>query len=161
MTISTGSLGLRTMTISQLQIIVLIGVLVLAAVVMLPDLLKSRKQLQKYWSRSCMDKEWKKRFPEIPKEDIRDFLEVFVDGFAFSRKKGLKFSPDDKVMDIYRGLYPTKNWPDALELETFTINLQRKYAFDLGKAFNQDITLGRIFEMTRKESQRPHQPDAK
>lgn len=148
------------MTTSQLQIIVLIGVMLFVAIVMLPYFLKSRKLLQKYWLRSCTGRDWRRRFPDIPKEDIRDFLEVFVDGFAFSSKKRLKFNPDDKVMDVYRALYPTPGWGDALELETFAINLEKKYGFDLAKAFDQDITLGRIFEMTRKESQQPHQPNA-
>jgi propanediol dehydratase small subunit len=110
--------------------------------------------------RSCTGRDWKRRFPEVPKEDIRDFLEVFVDGFAFSRKKRLKFNPDDKVMDVYQAKYPTPGWPDSLELETFARNLERRYGFDLAKVFDEAMTLGRIFEMTRKNSQQLHQPDA-
>ncbi len=60
-----------------------------------------RKRLQKYWVRSCTRPEWKKRFPDSSKEQIRAFLAVFVDEFGFSRRKRLKFSPNDKVMDVY------------------------------------------------------------
>jgi propanediol dehydratase small subunit len=148
------------MTTSQLQIIVLSGVTLLVVIVMLPYYLKSRRLLQKYWLRPCTGRDWKRRFPEIPKKDIRDFLEVFVDGFAFSSKKRLKFNPDDKVMDVYRASNLTPGWPDALEFETFARNLERKYGFDLAKVLDEDITLGRIFEMTRKNSQQEHQPDA-
>lgn len=140
------------MTTSQLQIIVSIGVILLVLIVLFPYYLKSRKLLQKYWLRSCTGKDWKRRFPEVPKGDIRVFLEVFVDAFAFSSKKRLKFNPDDKVMDVYRAIYPTPGWPDSLELETFARGLERKYGFDLRKVFDQDTTLGRIFEMTRKKS---------
>lgn len=94
------------MSTSQLQMIVSIGVILLVLIVMLPYYLKRKKLLQKYWLRSCTGKDWKRRFPEVPKGDIRDFLEVFVDAFAFSSKKRLKFNPEDKVMDVYRAIYP-------------------------------------------------------
>ncbi len=148
------------MTTSQLQIIVLIGVMLFAVIATLSYSLKSRRLLQKYWLRPCTGKVWKRRFPEVPKQEIRDFLEAFVDGFGLSSKKRLKFNPDDKVTDIYRALYPTPGWPDALELEGFARNLERKYGFDLAKVTDQDITLGKIFEMARKKSQQMHQPDA-
>jgi len=77
-------------------------------------------------------------------------LEVFVDGFAFSSKKRLKFNPDDKVMDVYRALSPSPGWPDTLELETFADNLLKKCKIDLSEIIAEDITLGEIFRITRK-----------
>lgn len=111
-----------------------------------------RKQMRKYWSRWCTGAEWRKRFPDAPKQAIREFIQQFTDGFALSKKTRLKFSPDDKVMDIYRARNPIKNWPDCLELEYFARNLERKYGVDLLKVWRQDIYLGEIFAMTRKNA---------
>jgi hypothetical protein len=52
-------------------------------------------------------------------------------------------------MDVYRALYPSPGWADSMELETFAINLQERYGFDLAKVEYHEITLGRLFEMTR------------
>ncbi len=140
--------------------LLIIGIIILICIVIsIPLEIKRRRRLNRYWLRACTGRDWKRRFPEVSKQDIRDFLEVFVDGFAFSSKKRLKFNPDDKVLDIYRALYPTPGWGDALELETFAINLKKKYGFDLKKVTDQDITLGKIFEMARKKSQHFNQGD--
>ena len=131
--------------------LLIIGIIMLISVaISIPFEIKRRRRLNRYWSRSCTGKDWKRRFPEVPKQDIRDFLEVFVDGFAFSSKKRLKFNPDDKVMDVYRALYPSPGWPDTLELETFADNLLKKYKIDLSEIIAEDITFGEIFRITRK-----------
>ncbi len=111
-------------------------------------ILSSKKRLNRYWNRGCAGADWRKKFPNATNAAIQEFLQCFIDGFAFSIKNKLKFRPDDKIMDVYRALYPTKGWPDALELETFSINLQRKYGLDLAKVFTDDLTLGQIFKMT-------------
>ena len=59
---------------------------------------------KKYRKRSCMGKNWKSTFPSSSKEDIREFLLMFTDAFAFSPSDKLKFEPDDKILDIYREL---------------------------------------------------------
>ena len=92
---------------------------------------------------------WVKRFSKVPKEDIREFLKAFADGFAFDTNRRLKFEPDDKVMDVYTALYPSTGWGDALEVETFVMIIKEKYGVDLSKVGNPDITHGQIFEMTR------------
>jgi len=124
-------------------------IILLFLAIAIPFEIRRRRRLNQYWSRSCTGRDWKKRFPNVPKKDIRDFLETFVDGFAFSSNKRLKFNPDDSVMDIYRALYPTSGWPDALELETFSINLRKRYGFELERVTDHNITLGKIFELTR------------
>ena len=130
-----------------------LGIIVLLSLsIGIPFEIRRRRRLNKYWLRSCTGQDWKKHFPNVPKNDIKDFLEIFVDGFAFSSEKRLKFNPDDKVMDIYRALYPTSGWPDALELENFSINLKKRYGFELEKVTDHNITLGKIFEMTRMKS---------
>lgn len=140
------------MTELHLQIIVLIVVVLVMIVYQFKEIRpfenERRTRLEKFWLRSCTGSEWRRAFPKESKESIRAFLECFVDGFAFSNKKRLKFNPNDKIMDVYRALYPNKNWPDALELETFSMLLQKRYRLDLEKVFTDELTLGQIFEMT-------------
>jgi hypothetical protein len=133
------------MTQTQIQTLMLILVAVGAGVV---TSLGSKRRLDQYWTRNCTGSEWRKQFPQASKDAIREFLQCFVKGFAFNSKKRLKFNPDDKIMDVYRALYPTEGWPDALELETFSIYLEKKYRLDLASVFNEDLTLGQIFKMT-------------
>ncbi len=137
---------------TRLNIILLAIVFAIAIAYSLYSLLKSRGLLKKYWVRSCTGKEWKRQFPNVSNRDIRNFLEAFTMAFLFSSKRNLKFKPDDKVMDIYHALYPV-NGADACELEAFAMNLEKNYAIDLYKVPIQNITLGELFEMTRKVSQ--------
>ncbi|MBP8133361.1 MAG: hypothetical protein KAY13_03745 [Zoogloea sp.] len=68
-----------------------------------------------YNTRSCQGKGWRIAFPSASKQDIREFLAVFVDAFAFSQKERLKLNPEDQVLQIYRAIYPSRWTPDALE----------------------------------------------
>ncbi|TGU72436.1 hypothetical protein E4633_09025 [Geomonas terrae] len=142
------------MTQTELQIIILIVVAIGASIFANLD---TKKQLENFWSRGCSGAEWRRQFPQATKESIREFLECFVEGFAFDNKERLKFTPNDKIMEIYRALYPTEGWPDALELETFAINLEKKYRFDLAGVFTEELTLGQIFKMAT--SANPNQAD--
>ena len=74
------------------------------------------RTIQEYWRRSCMGRAWKRTFPQASKDEVRQFLYMFVDAFALPQRRALQFSPTDRVLAIYRGLYPLKGWPDALEL---------------------------------------------
>jgi hypothetical protein len=130
---------------------ILIILLVLVAVAGCTAIdVKRRRRMARYWMRTCTGFEWRRQFRDVPKTEIREFLEQFVDGFAFSSKKRLRFSPADKVMDVYRALYPPGTMVDALELETFAGNLRKKYGIDLAKLWRPDITLGELFAMTRR-----------
>ncbi|MCP4374161.1 MAG: hypothetical protein GY797_39570 [Deltaproteobacteria bacterium] len=117
-----------------MNILIRIAIFILIAyVISIPVEAKRKKRLNKYWSRSCMGKQWKKRFPTAVNEDIRSRLEDFVDCFAFKRNKKLKFEPDDKVMDIYHTVYleDKLHLGDMLELESFAVDLEKKYGIDL------------------------------
>ncbi len=113
--------------------------------------LTSRKRLQKYWSRSCMGRQWRRSFPDCSKDEIRAFLELFVDAFAFSSSRRLKFAPNDKVIDVYRALYPPGSSCDSMELECFLINLEKTYGEGLLNICTPENTLGDIFEKVRKK----------
>ncbi|MHC4594994.1 MAG: hypothetical protein ACYS19_08625 [Planctomycetota bacterium] len=112
--------------------------------------LKRRRLLQRFWSRPGTGRQWKRRFPDASKDSIRDFLQEFVDAFGFSSKKRLKFSPDDKIMDVYESLYPSSWCDDSLEYVFLCNGLEQKYGFDLTEGLmDENITLGQLFDMPR------------
>ncbi len=128
-------------------IAIVIGV---SALIAIPIELKRRRLLQRFWSRSCTGWEWRRRFPDASKDSIRDFLEEFVDAFAFSSQKRLKFSPDDKIMDVYKSLYPSSWDADGLEHASLCAGLQERYGLDFtASVMDENITLGQLFDMTR------------
>jgi hypothetical protein len=120
----------------------LIGALLMALA--LGIALITRPRLQRFLTRGCSGREWHRRFPDAGSPAIRRFLGVFSDAFLLPVRHRLKFSPSDKVLEIYEGLYPFSRTPDALELETFERALRREYGMRLG-AGDRDITLGEIF----------------
>jgi hypothetical protein len=100
---------------------------------------------KKYRIRNCTGKNWKVKFPDTPKEDIRKFLFLFTDAFAFSRKQKLKFEPDDKILDIYKALYPAKWMADSLEVETLSEDIEREYNVNFASIWHENLTLGDLF----------------
>src|SRR5687767_11123369 len=102
----------------MLAVAILVALLVLVTIV---AVFNQRIVMAPFWRRRCMGRAWKSEFPSASKEDIRDFLQSFVDGFGFPADRRLCFQPSDAVMDIYkrvRGL-----WWDDMELETFAERL--------------------------------------
>jgi propanediol dehydratase small subunit len=104
-----------------------------------------RAFLQRFWNRACMGTRWRRRFPTSSARQIREFLGIFVDAFAFPPKRRLSFSPDDRVVEIYRGLYPDKDMADCLELETLALLLRKRYGINAASFWRSDITLGELF----------------
>jgi propanediol dehydratase small subunit len=100
---------------------------------------------KKYRLRKCMGKYWKSEFPNSSKKDIREFLILFTDAFAFSNKDKLNFAPNDKIYDIYTALYPSKWMADSLELETLAIDIENQYSLCFNELWSEDLTLGELF----------------
>ena len=100
---------------------------------------------KKYRNRNCMGKNWKIEFPNSSKEDIRKFLLLFTEAFALSENDKLKFEPNDKLLDIYRALYPTNWMADALEFETLADELDKKYKVKFDQIWHNDLTLGELY----------------
>lgn len=98
-----------------------------------------------YRFRSCEGRGWRRMFPTASKDEIRSFLLLFVSAFAFADRDKLKFRPDDKILDIYRSLYPSRWLPDALEFETLANDLQKRHALKLESIWRNDLTLGELF----------------
>jgi propanediol dehydratase small subunit len=103
-------------------------------------------------SRACEGRGWYRHFPQTPIKEIREFLLFFVKAFAFSDNQKLKLNPDDKILEIYKTLYPSQWMPDALEFETLERDLRQKYSVELGKIWRDDLTLGDLFAECLKET---------
>lgn len=104
---------------------------------------------KEYRLRKCMGKYWKSIFPSSSKEDIREFLILFTDAFAFSNKDKLSFTPNDKIYDIYTALYPSKWMADSLEIETLARDIENKYHINFIELWNEDLTLGDLFSSVK------------
>ncbi len=100
---------------------------------------------RKYRCRECAGKNWKIAFPNTSKEEIRTFLILFTDAFAFSPRNKLKFEPEDKVMEIYRELYPSKWVPDSMELETLGTHIEEEYGVSFATLWHEQLSLGELF----------------
>jgi hypothetical protein len=131
----------RSLTIVLIFAVVIVGMLI--SVKYGPSLPRP------YRFRSCEGRGWRRTFPTASKDEIRSFLLVFVSAFAFVDKDKLKFRPDDKILDIYRSLYPSRWLPDALEFETLANDLQKRYALKLDSIWSDDLTLGELFTCAR------------
>ena len=109
-----------------------------------------RAALRPYWARGCMGFRWRRRFPDAPKAEIREFLNAFVDAFMLRRKRRSFFSPDDRVMALYRALNPPGSLADSMELETLCKALKTSYGVDFVASWRDDITLGEMYEQTHR-----------
>ncbi|MBI5385664.1 MAG: hypothetical protein HZA90_13380 [Verrucomicrobia bacterium] len=108
------------------------------------------RSLRPYWQRVCMGIRWRRRFPDSSKNEIREFLNIFVDAFLFRRTRRSRFSPDDRVLDVYRALYPPGDrLADSCELETLVLRLEKRYDIDLHALWREGISLGELYEHTR------------
>lgn len=109
-----------------------------------------RRRMRHYWQRACTGRLWRQRFPAASKSEIRQFLDVFIESFSFADRRRLCFAPDDRVMDVYRALYPHRYIADGMELESLVRDLQRRYRVEIHGSWRDDITLGDLFSHTRQ-----------
>jgi propanediol dehydratase small subunit len=110
---------------------------------------KTRRMLHPYAERACTGFCWKRQFPEASNREIRQFLDIFIEAFGFRDNLRLRFTPEDRVMDIYRVLYPTRGMADGMELETLVGDLEKSYRVNVDATWREDITLGDLFLQTR------------
>ena len=101
---------------------------------------------RQYRIRTCAGKKWKTSFPSASKKEIREFLLFFVNAFAFNDSNKLKFEPDDRLIDIYKNLYPHKWQADALEFETLAGDLNDIYGIHFDEIWHDRLTLGELFK---------------
>jgi propanediol dehydratase small subunit len=99
-----------------------------------------------YRSRLCQGRAWKTTFPEKSKHEIREFLLIFTDAFAFRQNQKLQINPSDSILELYKAIYRTNFGGDMLELETFEIELERKYKINFRAIWSEELTFGRLYE---------------
>jgi hypothetical protein len=131
----------------MLRIIVIVFFAVLIFV--LADI-NTRRAMRRFVVRGCAGFRWRRRFPKASKQEIREFLDVFIEAFGFKQSWRLSFAPDDRVMDVYHTLYGGKPLADGMELETLVGDLQKRYRVDILGSWREDITLGDLFTQTRR-----------
>ena len=78
--------------------------------------------------------------------------QVFVDAFAFDTSEKLKFSPEDRILDVYRAVYPSRWTPDSLEVETFACALEKRFGLRLESLWSDQLTLGDVFTAIEAKS---------
>jgi propanediol dehydratase small subunit len=123
-------------------VIVLVAAIAIVLLFLAP---KRHVTLRPYWERHCAGRAWRRAFPSASREQIRRFLRLFVEAFAFPEKRMLKFAPNDRIYDIYKAANPTEGWPDALELESLAKRLRVTYGLDLRATWSESLTLGELF----------------
>ena len=132
-----------------LQNTVLVAVAAFTALIVAVAMILNPRSIRTYGQRSCTGRAWKRAFPHAPKQEIRRFLYLFVDAFAFPKKRALCFAPSDRILQIYNSLYPIKGWPDALELETLALRLETSYGISFREFWREDLTIGELFSKTK------------
>src|SRR5688500_15102297 len=86
--------------------------------------LARRRELYPLYERGCAGRQWHQCFPDANANEIREFLQFFVDAFGFPKNRRLSFRPDDTILKLYRALYPP-DWSigDNMEFEEFADGL--------------------------------------
>jgi hypothetical protein len=125
------------------------GVAVVVGAAMVVNAVRERRRLRPFYERGDLRGEWRKRFPGVTEDELREFLQIFVDSFGLRRKASLAFSPDDSLLAIYRALYPKPGLGDQCEFEDFTISVRRRYGVDLAALWREDVTLGEVWGLVR------------
>jgi propanediol dehydratase small subunit len=110
------------------------------------------ERMRRYYDRRCAGRAWHDNFPNTDHEEIRGFLSLFVRAFCLSEKTKLAFTPDDRLMDIYRTIYPRIDGADALECETLVADCVKAYGVDIRERFNEQTTLGDLFRITHERA---------
>jgi len=96
--------------------------------------------------RSCQGKGWRNAFPNVSNNEIRSFLLLFTDAFAFDNTEKLKLNPNDQLQDIYQALYPHKWQADNLEFESLAEALESQYGINFESIWKEGLTLGELFK---------------
>ena len=96
-------------------------------------------------ARTCQGRLWRRTFPAASRKQIRDFLSLFADAFAFRDTERLKFRPDDQLLGIYRALHPSRWKTDTLAFDTLARELRARYGVALDDIWNERMTLGALF----------------
>jgi hypothetical protein len=128
----------------------IIAIAFFAAVIFVLADMNTRRMMRRFVDRGCAGFRWRRRFPDASKSEIREFLDIFIEAFGFKQSWRLCFTPEDRVLDVYRALYPVRGTPDGMEMESLVLDLQKRYHVDIVSSWREDITLADLFTQTRR-----------
>lgn len=128
----------------------IIAIVFFAAVIFVLADMNTRRMMRRFVDRGCAGFRWRRRFPEASKSEIREFLDIFIEAFGFKQNWRLCFTPEDRVLDVYRALYPVRGTPDGMEMESLVLDLQKRYQVNIVGSWREDITLADLFTQTRR-----------
>ena len=104
-------------------------------------------------TRASQGRLWRRAFPWASKKQIREFLAVFAEAFAFRDTDKLKFRPDDQLLGIYKTLHPSKWLSDATEIQKLASGLRARYGVALEEVWDEHMTLGALFAHVQARKQ--------
>jgi hypothetical protein len=107
------------------------------------------RRLRRFWERPNTTVCWTREFPGSTEADIREFLKLLNDAFAFSRKHTFCFLPQDTLNEIYRTVYPKLGGGDQCETECFYLLLKRRYGVSPEPVWQPTLSLGELFQHMR------------
>ena len=98
-----------------------------------------------YRSRPCQGFMWKRFFPLSSDDEIRTFLHQFADAFGYRNEQKLQVQPEDRIFEVYRSEYPRTGGIDGLELETFALDIEKKYGINFTALWSETLTFGGLY----------------
>jgi hypothetical protein len=95
--------------------------------------------------RPCAGAAWRRRFPGVAPDDIRDYLAIVATCMGMPDSQRLKLRPDDRIIDIYRAAIGGR-WAigDSMELESLIMELEARYRIDTTSYACREITLAQL-----------------
>jgi len=101
---------------------------------------------RRFRDRSTQQAAWDDRYQHNSPPEVEHVLDLICDIFAFHPGNRYQFSPEDRLLDIYRACYPSR-WAwlqgDCMEIESLMIALDIEAA-----ELNPDASLGDLVELT-------------
>ncbi|WP_146528301.1 hypothetical protein [Novipirellula artificiosorum] len=105
----------------------------------LPRPYRDRHSQLAAWERTCSDE-------VMDKTDA--LLQTLCEAFSFNPDDRYRFSPNDRIMDVYRACYPRwRFWKisDCMEIESLMMDIQRR--FQLSDTEVLEMTLAEVAEL--------------
>ena len=144
--------------LAEIILTALAVILFFVGIAILSRNLPENRRVLLYWKRPCAGRAWRTAFPDAPKQDIRRFLHCFAcDAFLFPKRIALHFRPEDRIMDVYRAIYPPTKWrlfvADSMELESFASCLEHDFGLSanaIATCSRDDVTLGEVFRLLQQ-----------
>jgi hypothetical protein len=92
-------------------------------------------------------------------DTVEKTLKVFCSAFLLPFDERFKLTPDDRIYDIYKALYPNKWTPDTLEYEFLIKGMEKEFNFCFNDRELEGIeTLKHLIEKA-KAAQQGAEPD--